>query len=88
MNNENHKFQLISKIGVLFIFSLSFIATFVNIVQFIGSFFGDGNASSILISVGNFLSNIYIYVFFLIISIIGIIGIFYNKQTLEELVIF
>jgi hypothetical protein len=86
MQEEPSKFKLFSKIGVIVIFSLSFLATIINLFFFVGSFFGNNNTSSILVSVGNFLSNIYVYLFFFIISIVGIIGYFKEKHEFEEVV--
>jgi len=47
-------------------------------------FFGNNNPTSIFIAIGNFLSISWQYFFYVIISIVGIIGVFYTHNGYSE----
>jgi len=47
-------------------------------------FFGNNNVTSIFIAVGNYLSISWQYMFYVVLSIIGIIGVFFKKPDYSE----
>jgi hypothetical protein len=87
MHAENkQKYELLFKVGIIIILVFSSGLLFFSLVGFIGSFFGDNTHQTVFIGIGNWLSTSWEFVFFIILSIIGIIGVFKKRSDFLEVV--